>query len=451
MSNKYLKIFFILLLAFIIGRIIVFSMIIYQNINYADIKSIALLEYNEKSDKYRIKITRKKNLFNNSFNCNAKSKEEMIRNLGIKNNCYLILSLDKDYDLYLSHNNKNGQKYKITDFINQVVDFNFTNETVYIIKDEKKLIKYSAKILNDQDENFVFVSSNKDVALINDNYVVGSGVGTTKVYLKDTKYYFNVVVTDLIESPTITKNYKEHVPCNKYNSEEGSVLDKILAYKINEAGYQTRGAVIAAARFLTLEFPYRIPYFYENGRVHKSGVHFVDGEGRYYHKGLYLDSSKMDSIIATYKGPAIWGCPLMNLENEPNYGYYSGRMMSNGLDCSGFVSWALYNAGYDPGDIGAGESTYPYQMTDLGKYTKLTTELINSNTIKTGDLINFWGHIAIIIGIDNENFYVAESLQYFGGVVPKIYKKTKVMDTFTHVVLMDDFYKDDGNYSDMWS
>lgn len=28
--------------------------------------------------------------------------------------------------------------------------------------------------------------------------------------------------------------------------------------------------------------------------------------------------------------------------------------MSNGLDCSGFVSWVLLNAGYNPGDLGAG-------------------------------------------------------------------------------------------------
>ena len=28
--------------------------------------------------------------------------------------------------------------------------------------------------------------------------------------------------------------------------------------------------------------------------------------------------------------------------------------MPNGLDCSGFVTWSLYNSGLDVGDIGAG-------------------------------------------------------------------------------------------------
>ena len=73
-------------------------------------------------------------------------------------------------------------------------------------------------------------------------------------------------------------------------------------------------AAVVAARFLTLELPYRIPYFYENGRVSDTGVHFVDGEGRYYKKGLYLAESKKKDIIASWTGPAIWGCPLKNLE-----------------------------------------------------------------------------------------------------------------------------------------
>lgn len=50
----------------------------------------------------------------------------------------------------------------------------------------------------------------------------------------------------------------------------------------------------------------------------------------------------------------------------------------NGLDCSGFISWALKNARFDPGDIGAGDSAYPYQMTKLGEFVSLTPELIKS-------------------------------------------------------------------------
>ena len=89
-------------------------------------------------------------------------------------------------------------------------------------------------------------------------------------------------------------------------------------------------------------------------------------------------------------------------------------------------------------------------MTDLGNYTRLTNELIYSDKIKPGDLFNFWGHISIIAGIDENNFYVAESLNTFRGLVLKTYPKKSVNKTFTHVVLMDDYYKEDGNLTYMW-
>ena len=70
--------------------------------------------------------------------------------------------------------------------------------------------------------------------------------------------------------------------------------------------------------------------------------------------------------------------------------------------------------------------------------------------IKVGDLFNFWGHISILIGEDKDNYYIAESLNNYKGVVVKKYSKKKVRDTFTYVVLMDDVYKSDGNLTDMW-
>ena len=83
---------------------------------------------------------------------------------------------------------------------------------------------------------------------------------------------------------------------------------------------------------------------------------------------------------------------------------------------------------------------------------KLTPELINSGRIKVGDLFNYWGHISILVGMTDEYFYIAESLQYknFDGATVKQYRKTNVTNTFDYVVLMDSFYKEDGNYTEYW-
>ena len=141
----------------------------------------------------------------------------------------------------------------------------------------------------------------------------------------------------------------------------------------------------------------------------------------------------------------------MNLESNAKYGYTMGKMMPNGLDCSGFITWSLKQAGFDPGDIGAGESPdRDNQCTDLGKFTKLKE---NFDKIKVGDLLNWWGHIAMLIGIDEKTntYYVAESLSYISGVRAMIYTKNELLETFPYVVLMDSYYQKEGNYSNYWN
>lgn len=191
-----------------------------------------------------------------------------------------------------------------------------------------------------------------------------------------------------------------------------------------------------------MEFPYRINYFYENGRQTTNNV---DGEGRYYHEGLYLSETKYKSITGTKTGPKMWGCPL--------YSNPVKKYADNGLDCSGFVSWALLNAGFDVKDVGAGFSVNS-DLTDFGELKTLSKDLANSDIIKPGDLLHSnaaGGHIAIIVGIDSEYYYVAQALWYDEvGVIISKYKKNNLSSSFTEVVLMDEYYANDGNLTYMW-
>lgn len=82
-------------------------------------------------------------------------------------------------------------------------------------------------------------------------------------------------------------------------------------------------------------------------------------------------------------------------------------------------------------------------------------ELFDENKIKVGDLLHAeegTGHIGMIIGIDDENYYVAQSIWFDQeGIVVSTYSKDDISnDWWTHVVLMDDYYKNDGNLTKMW-
>ena len=266
-----------------------------------------------------------------------------------------------------------------------------------------------------------------------------------KVFKKITIVSTNTIVN----RPVSFNEDKPYLACKQFTSEEAKLLDEILAYQVSQAGYKTRAGAVEAARFLTLSFPYRVSYYWENGRLHPSGANYVDGEGRYYHQGLYLSEDKYSTLAASISGPKMWGCKMTNWEEDEPF-FVRGKKYPNGLDCSGVVSWTLLNGGFDVGDKGAGNSGYRYELSDLGEFQPLTSSLISSGKIKVGDLMSMPGHIAILIGIDENNYYVAESLNNLGGVKMVTYSKNKVNGTFTHVVLMDSVYKEDGNLTNMW-
>jgi hypothetical protein len=192
-------------------------------------------------------------------------------------------------------------------------------------------------------------------------------------------------------------------------------------------------------------------HFYENGRLENYEPYaYVDGEGRYYHKGLYLSPRKIKDLKASFVGPAMWGCELQNYTDWGGV-YYTGHYYPNGLDCSGFVTWALLNGGFDVGDIGAGIDPDHYDLSDVGERHTITKDFLASGKVKVGDLIGNNGHAAIIAGWDDQNYYIAEALPNIGGVrITTVARSKLVGSIYTFIVLMDDVYKKDGNYTEMW-
>lgn len=327
-------------------------------------------------------------------------------------------------------------------------------EKIYLALDDSIKINPNLKIIGSQ-PNVNYESLNEKIAVVKSGKIYGKKVGKTKIKMTTGNNYsreFVVEVTNLItKRPKKFNNNKPNLPCNKYTKEQANKLDEILKYRIDSVGgYGTRAAVVEAIRFLMLDFPYQVEYFFENGRI-DGGMHNADGEGRYYHKGLYLHENKFNNLKYSFAGPAIWGCPLMNYEDWGTI-FKKGQYKPNGLDCSGFVSWSIVNGGYDPGDRGAGDNLEDNnEINDIGGVKADTSvELFKSGKVKAGDLLGVWGHIAIIAGIDDKNVYVAESLWTFGGPVINTYTYAEAADEFVQTILLDDYYKEDGLYTNMW-
>ncbi|MDE5888658.1 MAG: Ig-like domain-containing protein, partial [Bacilli bacterium] len=327
-------------------------------------------------------------------------------------------------------------------------------DIIYLWKGQYEKLTYELSTIGELDASVSWKTDNEKIATVdNDGNVTGVDYGETYVRAVSSEgksKAVKVIVTNLIRKPAIDFN-KNYIKCNQFSVYEADMIDQILFDRIDTAGYQTRAGVIAAARFLALEFSYRIPYFAENGRLNNYAPYkHVDGEGRYYHRGLYLNENKFSSITSSFVGPCIWGCDLQTFTELPEFTY--GKYYPNGLDCSGFVSWALLNGGFDIGDIGAGENDDHDDLDDLGTKVYITDELMSSGRVKVGDLIGLNGHMAILVGWDDNNYYIAESLNNTGGVVITTVARNKLVHNsiYKYIILMDEVYKSDGNYTNMW-
>ena len=364
------------------------------------------------------------------------------------NKCEYKLTEKGIYYVYLKINDevvKLDNKSKVLDILVDVDNY-------YLALNDSKRIKY--RYISIGDEKVNIATSDKNVIALNRGYIKSVDEGEAKITFTagDLSKDVKVVVTDLIDKMPKKYNYnRSYLSCNKFSSTEANLLDEILFSRVKEAGEKTRAGVVAAARFLTLEFPYRISYFSENGRLgNYSGGPKVDGEGRFYHKGLYLTKDKFDVLDSRYigEGPNPWGCPIYSIPSK--------GMRSNGLDCSGFTTWVVYNGGFDIEDLAAhGGDDSIYNLNDIGEERELTLELSLSGEIKAGDLLGevtvSEGHSAIVIGVDKNNYYVAESLWESPlGVNINTYSKEEFPKKFETVNLMGSVYKEDGNYTAMW-
>lgn len=310
-------------------------------------------------------------------------------------------------------------------------------ENIYLACDEEIKVNFSP-------EDVEWSSSDNNIATVENGVIKGISPGTVTINAskKNVSESIEVTVTDLITLPHID-NKKAYLKCEQYSESEAEMLDTLLEYRVNEAGINTRAGAVAAARFLSLEFPYRIHYFYENGRlITAGGRSYVDGEGRYYHKGLYLSSSKYDGILKSAYGPKMWGCSM--------YSKITKARSANGLDCSGYVSWALLNGGFDVGDGGAGINLdRDTDLDDLGEKLKITKENLALKKVKVGDLLSTYGHIGILIGMDDEHYYIAESLTNDIHVLTMTESELLKSD-WLQFILLDEVYKEDGNLTNMW-
>ena len=340
---------------------------------------------------------------------------------------------------------------------NEIINISLNTEEFHIAVGEKFQMVPQIDYIGEPNTKLLYSSGDDSIATVDSEGVV-TGIKEGEVVVSaiasnGLAKTMKIIVTNMLAKPVFNLD-KPKLTCGVYSEEQNNYLDSLLEERVNYAGKGTRGAAIAAARFLTLSFPYKVTYFYEHGRLdtYYKGQPKVDGEGRYHHLGLYLHESRFANIPDEYvkEKKATWGCPLTNYDDTD--GWAVGSKRGNGLDCSGFVTWALMNSGTDVGDIGAGMMEDVRDMSDLGPRHDLTYDFANNGNYKIGDVIARNGHTALLVGKDDEYLYIAESLLYGVRTVKYSYKQrgSKLYTNYSYIEDMTNVYSGEGRYTTMF-
>ena len=212
----------------------------------------------------------------------------------------------------------------------------------------------------------------------------------------------------------------------------GSGYNTDLFNVVRTAGYKSREGVTGAAIYLSSHIDVHIPYFW-------SGGHFHSYSG-------YLD--KGDNLIGV---PNKWGCDV-KMEFGGTDKQKNGVSYPFGMDCSGFVAWAIFNGGYYTGDASQTIhiSTGSNPPTSVGGISVSTIKPSNAKgKIKPGDIAHKSGHVGMVIEVNDSGFTVAEEMGYSYGLV--VTKHSYSNSRFTNIVLMDNFYQNYQKDKTLWS
>lgn len=158
----------------------------------------------------------------------------------------------------------------------------------------------------------------------------------------------------------------------------------------------------------------------------------------------YITDSVKKAGLGTGAGVGAAGAALVNY--MANYGYklqytYGGSSDKigavNGLDCSGFVSWAIHNGGFK------------YERRTSSGFKSLGTACRRTDTScvgKAGDLVWRSGHIMLISAVDGDNYWISEAQCTNCGM--QLRKQPMHKDGGSkedYVIKMDSFYANSSN------
>ncbi len=313
-------------------------------------------------------------------------------------------------------------KYKFEIYLNSgssieyIVDTNVSSDSNIIASCTAELENNNTFLVNVEGSNLKKYQYNNQ-NYTNNSFNVSSSSSNIVIKVFDSEGNYKDITCKNIYGKAfkVTRSKSEklgYAKCNTDVTLANIELEKI----IQSYGERTRSAVAAAALFLT-NYDYSISYQWG---------------GKYLKKGLNPE----------------WGCAKHTVRHNDKLvctNVTGSDTCEAGLDCTGYTSWAFFQAGFDKSILRtSSQSTGMWGNFNASKhkYAFSSSNLHLAEQIKPGDLVWREGHVGIVIGVSADELQIANEI---GPSIVQTNKKVNGASTsgqagFTHFVLFDEFY-----------
>ena len=205
------------------------------------------------------------------------------------------------------------------------------------------------KTISTKVSNLTWRTSNSNIVRVNNGVVTAKGAGITNVTAvapNGIEEYIRIQVFDTnalgcaYDGIYMVCNNKPNTPTKNKSAAVKESDENTLDYILKQLNYNKRYAAVEAAKYLAYYYDRQVPY----------------NMGQTFYTVAPLKR------LNIYDSANCWGCDKTSAELAAN-----SKDPKHGIQCSGFVSWALLNANVDLGN-----------GVDLTKTTKYTSPYINA-------------------------------------------------------------------------
>ena len=187
----------VLISLLILVLLIIFYALYYKSNLFLNISDITVVKVNDDKTSFNINI---KGNSNETFKCIAYNDISNIEDSSNNGSCTLTLNINKDYKIYLKNDHRKTKEVNLTDYVDNILSFNFEEDIIYMVLGEEKSLKYDELVIDKNKKLSKITSSNENIVSISDGTMKANSSGECEI--KTGNKSIKIIVTDIIEKPT---------------------------------------------------------------------------------------------------------------------------------------------------------------------------------------------------------------------------------------------------------